>query len=100
MAASDKRNERLNDWLREHNAIHLWHGTLKIQGTTQITAYSINGVVCLIHETSGGWEIYIPASSSTKVDDTLADAEKALGLEGSATCRNMLHALNEAARPK
>lgn len=99
MTDADKRNERLNDWLGEHNSLKLWSGVLKLHGTTQITAYRINGVVCLIHESSNGWEIYLPASTSAKVDDTLADAEKKLGLEGSATCRNTLHVLNEAARP-
>jgi len=89
-----ERTKRLQDWLSEHNAVHLWHGTLKLHGTTQITAYNVNGIVILIHETIGGWEIYLPASDSNKVDDTLASAEKRLGLEGSASLRLQLAALN------
>lgn len=77
-STSEKRNESLRNWLSKQNAVHLWHGVLKIQGTTQISAYNINGRVVLIHEHSGGFEIYAPVSNSIEIDQTFSDAERVL----------------------
>lgn len=94
------RTGKLQDWLREHNAVQMWRVRDDVDPDVQITAYVINGQEVLVVESDHGWNIYVPASDSSKVDDTLADAEKRLKIEGSASLRVTLHALNEAARPK
>lgn len=79
---SEERNERLREWLSKHNAIHLWHQAFRLtgKGTRQITAYTVNGHLILIHESASGWEIFVPVSDSIEMAATFAATEKRLGL--------------------
>lgn len=79
----------LNDFLQDNQARCNWQirmGGTEDEPTGYVEHYLFpNGKVAIVvvHARQEGWDIYIP-SDSLKVDETLAEATKRLGLGGKA----------------
>jgi glycine cleavage system aminomethyltransferase T len=74
------RQDALSTWLDDNGARRLWHEHITDVGS--LAAYQINGrvILVMIHRHRDGWEIYIPASDTNKVADTLDAAARYCGL--------------------
>ena len=77
--------EALERWLEKVKARFRWRE--QIVGFGGLACYEANGRVFLLHDMETtkhdfGWEIYVPASESNTVAETLAGAEAALGIHG------------------
>lgn len=75
------RLEKLNDFLREINAVRLWQ--YKVNNRTFTEAYTANGRLFLVQtfcDGEGGFEIFIPAWSKTaSIEDTFAAVREHIG---------------------
>ena len=76
---NDKRWDQLGSWLERVNAQFVWN-TIYFGGGFSL--YSVNGTIVVVHyhDETCGWELYVPASKSGKIADTLAAAEQFLGV--------------------
>ncbi len=85
LESAEARKRVLQEWLDRKQARCLWQiDTSNQEGHTKgssLTAYMINGRVCIVQMFNGGtaWDIYT-ASPSVRWSDTLIDAERRLGL--------------------
>lgn len=72
--------DRLGQFLEKNNARRLWETQ---QPGVTVAAYSIFGTVVVTTVFAGrnraGWELYIPAAKTNKVDDTLQAAAAFIG---------------------
>lgn len=74
----------VRDWLDRVNARALWEQ--RVKGIGLLAAYAVNGRVAIVqtYDRTGGFEVFVPASQSGRIDATLAAAEVALGLRDQA----------------
>ncbi len=83
------RMQALDDWLSRANACQLWQK--EINGVGTVAAYAIKGRVAIVQRFSkplrddSGWEIYVPASESGHIAETLDAAGRFFGVVGAAS---------------
>lgn len=74
------RADRLQQFLEKNNARRLWESQ---QPGVTVSCYSILGTVVIVTVFAGrnraGWELYVPAAKSNKIEDTLASAAAFIG---------------------
>lgn len=81
----DRADDRLDAWLDEHDAALLWWTALpgSLSGK-HICCYRVGAGTLLVERDHVGWEVWLPASDSTLIDDNFRAMEKALGLAPKA----------------
>ena len=74
------RGEQLDAWLRKHDAMCMWQKKLR-HGTVECWLFPRSQMMAVVvrFNHGHGWELYTPGSTA-KIDETLTDAEKRLGL--------------------
>lgn len=79
-ATKSVKADPLAKFLEKNNARLLW---VAQQPGVTVTAYSVLGTVVIATVFAGrnraGWELYVPAAKSNKVDDTLQAAAAIIG---------------------
>lgn len=89
MSTAKKKDSRelpaaLQAWFGEHNAVCLWEKEVSRPGTPWLKAscwmVGRAGLV-IVTQYELGWDIYTPAPSTNKVDESIADAAQRLGLK-------------------
>lgn len=83
-----KRQDALDLWLERVEAREQWTETVKHTGA-KITAHIINCTLVMVlrYASSGdGWELFIPASKTNYITDTLDNAALFLDVPG---CRDL-----------
>lgn len=58
------------------NAHRLWTTDVQVGHPFTLTAYAIKSQVVLVLNHDEGWEVYLPASTSNRITDTLNAVEK------------------------
>jgi len=79
------QREDIWKWLESHQAVQLWQA--EIPGGTKVRTYAVQGHYVLVHSFAkgDGWEAYVMASRSNRVDTTLAALDDAISADRGAT---------------
>lgn len=80
-AATQARNELLEDWLRSHHAMCNWQQRVPRCGILE--CWQANGRIFLVqrYDRDAGWEVFVPAHKGIKTMDTLAAASQYIRAE-------------------
>lgn len=86
MTTTTTNRSKLDTWLEERRARLLWKQPVRNVG--HACAYQVGDAVAIVMTYSApshpemGWDLFVPASLDTRIDATLAAADRALAVKG------------------